>query len=822
MTRADHVVALGGGVVGDLAGFCAATYQRGVPVVQVPTTLVAQVDSAYGGKTGVDLAEAKNYVGAYHQPAGVLVDPDTLATLPAAELAAGWVEVLKTALIAGGGLWEAVAEGGEVDRAHDPRVRAHEARGRRRRRARRGRRQVLNLGHTVGHAIETATGYARYRHGEAVGLGLLAALALSGQAELRARVRTLMLERGLPVTFDGVRVDAVIEAIARDKKRVGDERAVRAGACARRGRVRLRGGARGRARRGRGARAMTRSTRTGRRIEVMHGVNLDQLGRRDPLLYGTLTLEQLERRIERGGAHAGPGHALLPQQPRRRVHRAPALAERPAHQADAILLNPGAWTHYAWAIRDALEIAALPALEIHLSDVQHREPWRRVSVIGELCFATVSGRGPDGYREALELLRDELEGRRRERRTRRERRARRGRQARCERRARRRPGPAGRPHGAAGGRARRARARRAARRFARQRALPDRLHRQQRAGAGARRGGGREARHASLPQRLPLREPVGRTGAGLVRARDRHRRPARGARRGALRAYGPARLRRGQRDGQGTPAARGALGEGWELVPCAGAVERLRAVKDAGEIARIRAASELADEALRGVLEDGLVGRTEREVAIELELRMRRLGAQSPSFPSIVAAGAHGALPHAEPRRQEIPADVLVTIDWGALLEGYCSDCTRTYATGERISTQAREIYALVLRAQEQGLDAVRAGRSGREVDAVAREVIEQAGHGEHFGHGLGHGVGLEIHEGPRLSRTAGDEPLRRRQRRHGRARRLPAGRARRADRGPGGRRRGLSGGADEPAQGADGRLLSARGGAARPGAGTH
>ncbi len=117
MTRADHVVALGGGVVGDLAGFCAATYQRGVGVVQVPTTLVAQVDSAYGGKTGVDLPEAKNYVGAYHQPAAVLVDPDTLATLPAAELAAGWVEVLKTALIAGGALWEAVAGGGSSMRA---------------------------------------------------------------------------------------------------------------------------------------------------------------------------------------------------------------------------------------------------------------------------------------------------------------------------------------------------------------------------------------------------------------------------------------------------------------------------------------------------------------------------------------------------------------------------------------------------------------------------------------------------------------------------------------------------------------------------------
>jgi Xaa-Pro aminopeptidase len=203
------------------------------------------------------------------------------------------------------------------------------------------------------------------------------------------------------------------------------------------------------------------------------------------------------------------------------------------------------------------------------------------------------------------------------------------------------------------------------------------------------------------------------------------------------------------------------LPAGWELVPCAGAVEGLRAVKEAGEIERIRAASALADEALRSVLEAGIVGRTEREVAIELELRMRRLGAEAPSFSSIVAAGAHGALPHAEPRDREIPRDVLVTIDWGALHEGYCSDCTRTYATGEGISERAREVYALVLAAQRAGLAAVAAGPSGREVDAAAREVIEAAGHGEHFGHGLGHGVGLEIHEGPRLSRTASEEPLR-------------------------------------------------------------
>jgi len=147
-------------------------------------------------------------------------------------------------------------------------------------------------------------------------------------------------------------------------------------------------------------------------------------------------------------------------------------------------------------------------------------------------------------------------------------------------------------------------------------------------------------------------------------------------------------------------------------------------------------------------------------VAIELELRMRRLGADAPSFPSIVAAGMHAALPHAEPRDEAIARDVLVTIDWGAVHEGYCSDCTRTYATGEGVSDRAREIYGLVLEAQEAGVAALTAGPTGREVDAVARAVIDRAGEGEHFGHGLGHGVGMEVHEAPRLSRTEGERAL--------------------------------------------------------------
>ncbi len=204
------------------------------------------------------------------------------------------------------------------------------------------------------------------------------------------------------------------------------------------------------------------------------------------------------------------------------------------------------------------------------------------------------------------------------------------------------------------------------------------------------------------------------------------------------------------------------LGERWELVPCGGLVEELREVKAPAELAAIRAACELADAALREVLAAGMVGRSEREVAIDLELRMRRLGATGPSFPTIVAAGPHGALPHAEPREAPpIPRDTFVTIDWGALLDGYCSDCTRTFATGEHLPESAREVYELVLGAQLAGLAAVRPGLNGKAIDAVAREVIEQAGHGEHFGHGLGHGVGMDIHEAPRLSPTAGEQPLR-------------------------------------------------------------
>jgi len=200
----------------------------------------------------------------------------------------------------------------------------------------------------------------------------------------------------------------------------------------------------------------------------------------------------------------------------------------------------------------------------------------------------------------------------------------------------------------------------------------------------------------------------------------------------------------------------GLMPEGVELVGAHGLVEGLREVKDGAELAVIERAARIADDALRATLAGGLAGRTERAFALALENHMREDGAE-PSFASIVASGPNGSLPHAEPSDAVIAEDVLVTIDYGAKIDGYCSDCTRTYATGE-IGAEAREVYELVRAAQEAAGAAIRAGLACVEADRIARSIIEEAGQGEHFGHGLGHGVGLEVHEGPRLSSAATED----------------------------------------------------------------
>ena len=303
-----------------------------------------------------------------------MVDPDLLRTLPQAELQAGWGR-------------------GAEDRAHrrrascgdgSPRIEPVDERtilacartklavvaederdG--------GRRQVLNLGHTVGHAIETATGYARYRHGEAVGLGLLAALRLSGQEALREQVRELLLAHGLPVKLEGAAVDEVVAMTARDKKRLGTR--VPFVLVDAPGDVRI------------GCEVAARRAARGRgRVGLMAASTASGVARGQPEHAGSARSRALRH------AHAGAvGAAHLDYAAELdlevRFLQTNAEGEFVEHLhglpdlADGIVSNPGAWTHYSWAIRDALEIAALPAVEVHLSDVKAREPWRRVSVV---------------------------------------------------------------------------------------------------------------------------------------------------------------------------------------------------------------------------------------------------------------------------------------------------------------------------------------------------------------------------------------------------------------------------------------------------------
>jgi Xaa-Pro aminopeptidase len=189
---------------------------------------------------------------------------------------------------------------------------------------------------------------------------------------------------------------------------------------------------------------------------------------------------------------------------------------------------------------------------------------------------------------------------------------------------------------------------------------------------------------------------------------------------------------------------------GVETVPTRRLVESLRAVKDEDEIAIMRRGGALSDDVFGALSKERFTGRTERELAWWVERGFREAGAEGVSFMTVVAAGETATSPHAVPGDRTIEEGVLVTVDAGCVLDGYCTDCTRTFAVGQ-ISDRLREIYALCLEAQLAGLGAVRPGAHGKDVDAVARRVIDEAGLGEAFGHGLGHGVGIQIQEAPVL-----------------------------------------------------------------------
>ncbi len=194
-----------------------------------------------------------------------------------------------------------------------------------------------------------------------------------------------------------------------------------------------------------------------------------------------------------------------------------------------------------------------------------------------------------------------------------------------------------------------------------------------------------------------------------------------------------------------------------ELVATEGLVEELRKVKDAGEVERMAAAARIADEALARVRHRLAEGPTEEEFALELDFEMRRGGAAGPSFETIVAAGPNGAKPHHRPSGRRIERGELVVVDFGALVDGYCSDMTRTLCVGEPASATARRMVDVVAESQRAGVDAVRAGAEGKAVDEVCREIIAEAGWADAFLHSTGHGVGLDIHEAPTVSTSSTD-----------------------------------------------------------------
>ena len=193
---------------------------------------------------------------------------------------------------------------------------------------------------------------------------------------------------------------------------------------------------------------------------------------------------------------------------------------------------------------------------------------------------------------------------------------------------------------------------------------------------------------------------------------------------------------------------------GVELVAAGGLVEGLRRRKDPGELRAIAEAAGIADQVYAWIFDRGVVGRTEREIMLDAHQRMRELGAEDPAFPAIVAAGENSALPHHTSSEREVAAGELLLIDMGAIVDGYCSDCTRTVAAGE-VDDEMRQVYELVRSAQGMALETIRAGVDARDADSAARDAITRAGHGERFGHGLGHGVGLQVHEAPRLSQRS-------------------------------------------------------------------
>jgi shikimate kinase/3-dehydroquinate synthase len=433
VTRDATVVAVGGGTLLDCTGFAASVYLRGVDWVSIPTTLTSQVDAGIGGKTGVNLGVAKNVVGTVHMPKSTIIDTSVLGTLSQDAIRDGFVEALKTAMLAGDWLldraravanaapgdrddaWRSLVEGcaGYKDAvvAEDPFDTD-------------GIRAQLNLGHTLAHAVEAATGGA-VSHGAAVAIGTHAALrlgtlVLDASEELVDTWRELCMQLGI-VTSSPLPWEALEPFLALDKKRdsagigwvlledvgvpvTGVRLPVKAARRVWEEHVRVDNG-HGRDGVDADVGVVESASPMHPRVLVLFGVNLGQLGARESEHYGSQTLPQLVRDVEAWAAAEGlVADCRQTDSLERFVH---ALHEaRLRHHA--VIVNPGAWTHHELAIHDALAPLELPRVEVHLSDIDSREEWRRSSVIRPAVDHVVSGAGADGYRQALRWVRESL------------------------------------------------------------------------------------------------------------------------------------------------------------------------------------------------------------------------------------------------------------------------------------------------------------------------------------------------------------------------------------------------------------------------------
>ena len=417
--RGEVLVAIGGGALGDTAGFLAAIYLRGIRSIQVPTTLVAQIDSSIGGKTGVDLPEGKNLLGAFHQPAAVVIDIALLRTLPERQLRAALGEAVKMAALGDERLFAllerdgaAIARGDDdvfasgvlaevVERAAWAKVEVVLADERER--GATGGRITLNLGHTVGHAVEAAAGYAALLHGEAVAYGLRAAARIGLEAgvtppDRAARIERLLDDVGLATDPLPYPLEAVLAHMATDKKhQAGRLRWVLPTADGVVVRDDIEPALVERAVAGAPGRAEREGDMT--RVLVLQGPNLNLVGTREPEIYGYDTLDEIHAGIAARATELGLEVDFF------QSNHEGALIDR-LHQRDfdVAIVNAGGLTHTSVALRDALLAVQRPFIEVHLSDPSKREAFRQVNFLHDVALESIVGQGARGYHLALEAI----------------------------------------------------------------------------------------------------------------------------------------------------------------------------------------------------------------------------------------------------------------------------------------------------------------------------------------------------------------------------------------------------------------------------------